>query len=125
MIYWDTSCVLKLYVSESDSSTWEERALATDEEFAASALLETELAYGLIRKEARGDIKQGAAEALLTLFRQDVERARFTLYPGKPPIINDIRPSTGCRMTNNWKTPITTTIGNRSRRLLTASFPSA
>lgn len=81
MIYWDTSAVLKLYVAESDSDLWTRHALASSDDFAASALLEAELGYGLIRKEAEGSIRRGAAEVLLDLFRKDVERTRFTLFP--------------------------------------------
>lgn len=97
MIYWDTSSVLKLYVSESDSAAWEERALTLNEEFVASALVEVELAYAMIRKEARGDIRRGAADALLAMFRRDVERGRFTLYPvGSDVMHTSIRMAIQC-----------------------------
>jgi predicted nucleic acid-binding protein len=81
LIYWDTSCALKLYVRESDSELWEERAVDCREDLVASALLEAELAYALIRKESLGDVRPGGADALLARFRRDVEWARFTLYP--------------------------------------------
>jgi len=45
VIYWDTSCVIKLYTAESDSRQWQETALDVDEEIVSSVLLETELAY--------------------------------------------------------------------------------
>ena len=81
MIYWDTSCVLKLYARESDSEAWQEHALACRDDLVASALLEAELAYALTRKERSGAIQPQAAERLLSMFRGDVEKGRFTLYP--------------------------------------------
>ena len=81
MIYWDTSCVLKLYTRESDSDRWERHAGTLDGDFIASALLETEMTCALQRKEQRGEIKRGGAEAILGLFRNDVQAGRFTLCP--------------------------------------------
>lgn len=81
MIYWDTSCVLKLYTAESDSLTWQQQALGARDEFAASALLETEMAYALEQKELRGDVRPGGAQALLRLFRRDLQAGRFALCP--------------------------------------------
>lgn len=81
MIYWDTSCLLKLYTPESDSLQWEHQALTLDDEFAASALVDTEMACALEQKEFRGETKSGSAKALLALFRNDVRKGRFVLYP--------------------------------------------
>ncbi len=81
MIYWDTSCVLKLYTAESDSGHWQNVALEQDDEMASSALLETEMAYAFEQKELRGDIKSGGAQALLRLFRRDLKDERFVLVP--------------------------------------------
>jgi predicted nucleic acid-binding protein len=81
LVYWDTSCVLKLYVSESDSDVWTRLAVSGDEDFAASALIEAELACALQHKEARGEVVPGGAAKLLGAFRRDVRAGRFTLYP--------------------------------------------
>ncbi len=81
MIYWDTSCVLKLYTAESDSAAWQETALAVGEELAASALLEAELAFALEQKESRGELKPGGAQMILRIFRSDCRDGRFILYP--------------------------------------------
>lgn len=88
MIYWDTSCVLKLYTEESDSVQWESVALTVDDDFAASALIDTELACAFEQKEFRGDIKPGAGKALLSAFRKDVRGGRFALYPVGTDVIN-------------------------------------
>lgn len=81
MIYWDTSCILKLYTAESDSSQWQKVAVGQDDELVSSALLETEMAYAFEQKEQRGDIKPGGAQALIRLFRRDMKEGRFVLYP--------------------------------------------
>lgn len=81
MIYWDTSCVLKLYTAENDSLLWQSQALTADDEFVSSVILETELVYALEQKELRGEIKQGGAKALLHIFRNDLQAERFTLFP--------------------------------------------
>lgn len=81
MIYWDTSCVLKLYAAESDSLSWQGQALAAEDELVASALVGTELAYALEQKELRGEVRPGGAQALLDVFRRDVQAGRFALYP--------------------------------------------
>jgi predicted nucleic acid-binding protein len=81
VIYWDTSCVLKLYAAESDSARWRAVAKASAEEFASSALLDLELAYALEQKEVRGELKAGAASHLLGLFREHCRSGQFILYP--------------------------------------------
>jgi predicted nucleic acid-binding protein len=81
VIYWDTSCLLKLYTDESDSMKWEHLALTVEDEFASSALVDVEMACALEHKESRREIRSGASKALLALFRKDVRLGRFALYP--------------------------------------------
>lgn len=81
MIYWDTSCVIKLYAAESDSRAWQAKALGTAEALTSSALLETELAFALHGKERRRDLVAGGAAALRRLFASDVASGRFRLFP--------------------------------------------
>ena len=81
MIYWDTSCVIKLYTEESDSALWQRVAVDGPGERVSSALLEAELAFALRQKELRQDIAAGGAAALLRIFRHDVKVGRFTLFP--------------------------------------------
>jgi predicted nucleic acid-binding protein len=81
MTYWDTSCVLKLYVSEVDSKRWQELAMAEQEPLLCSSLLLAELAFALAAKDARGDLVAGGASALRALFHDDVEKGRFRLIP--------------------------------------------
>ncbi|MCK5849397.1 MAG: type II toxin-antitoxin system VapC family toxin [Kiritimatiellae bacterium] len=79
MIYWDTSCVLKLYAPEEDSELYLNLADSTTEPFFSSEILNTELFYAFCQKELRGDIKQGWAELLHKKFCADVDGGRFVL----------------------------------------------
>lgn len=81
MIYWDTSCVIKLYAQESDSGAWEQRALDADDGLIASALMRTEAVYAFHQKEGRGEIKPGAAQALLELLDGDIDAGRYQMIP--------------------------------------------
>lgn len=81
MIYWDTSCVVKLYVAEPDSDAWEKQAFDVHGPLSSSALLEPELAFTLVRKEQEGSLHAGAATLLLRQFRDDVRCGRFRLLP--------------------------------------------
>lgn len=81
MIYWDTSCVVKLYTAESDSVLYAGRALRAAEPLAISALVEVELSFCLARKEATGDLLAGGARAVMSRFRHDVAAGRFRSFP--------------------------------------------
>lgn len=71
MIYWDTSCVLMLYVAEPDSRHWEHMAITSEDQFATSALFKAELACALHRMEQRHDVIAGGADVLLSAFDED------------------------------------------------------
>lgn len=79
MIYWDTSCVLKLYTPENDSETYLSMADESSEPLVSSEVLDTELFYALRQKEIRGDIGRGWAERLHKKFCADVEKGRLVL----------------------------------------------
>lgn len=81
MIYWDTSCVVKLYVSEPDSEQWMQLARRQASLLHSSALLETELACAFRGKEQRNEIRVGATKILMDLFHRDVQVGRFRLFP--------------------------------------------
>lgn len=79
--YWDTSCILALYVPEAISAR--AATLATEENRAltSSAILEYEMAFALYAKEARGEISKNAAGTILNKFQSDLQRGRFLLAP--------------------------------------------
>ncbi len=79
MIYWDTSCVLKLYTPEDDSGVYLSMADESSGPLFSSEVLDTELFYALCQKEIRGYIKMGWADRLHQKFRADVEKGRLVL----------------------------------------------
>ncbi len=81
MIYWDTSCLIKLYVAEIDSDQWQERLAAEAAPCLSSGLLYAELAYALHQKEIRKEIRPGSARRLFEHFERHVKQGRFELLP--------------------------------------------
>ncbi len=81
MIYWDTSCVMKLYTQESDSGFWEKHALETSCDRISSALMRAEMSFAFEQKEARGEVIPGAALALMKYLDHDISMGRFQLIP--------------------------------------------
>ncbi|OGV73380.1 MAG: hypothetical protein A3K19_24500 [Lentisphaerae bacterium RIFOXYB12_FULL_65_16] len=81
MIYWDTSCVLKLYTPEADSEAFLQRADDTELPLLSSDVLRAEVYFALCQKEIRGEIKVGSAEPLFGKFEADVTGGRFLLLP--------------------------------------------
>jgi predicted nucleic acid-binding protein len=81
VIYWDTSCVIKLYVTESDSQVWQDLLAGADEGPLSSALLSAELGFALVNKEARGELRAGGARKIQEQFARDVQKGRFRLVP--------------------------------------------
>ena len=81
MIYWDTSCVMKLYTQESDSEFWEKCALGNSAGRVSSALMRTEMSFAFEQKEARNEIFADAAEELNKQLDRDISKGRFQLIP--------------------------------------------
>ena len=81
MSYWDTSAIVKLYVSEPDSPYFLGLLVSTTEQLMSSAILMTELPCALYRKERAGDLKRGAARKVYRRFAADAESGRFLTIP--------------------------------------------
>ena len=79
VIYWDTSCVLKLYTPEADSEDHVALAERDGGQFVSGEILTTELFIAFRRKEDRGDIKPGSADILYRRFLADVHKGRLAL----------------------------------------------
>lgn len=88
MIYWDTSCVLKLYTPEPDSPAYLELVRESTEPLLSSEILSAELYCALCQKELRGDIKPGATERVYKKFLSDCEAGRWVLIPVGTDVIN-------------------------------------
>ncbi|MCX6855647.1 MAG: type II toxin-antitoxin system VapC family toxin [Verrucomicrobia bacterium] len=80
MSYWDTSCLVKLYVTETDSAQFDAYALTTSQ-MVTSEIARFEMWTTLRRKEAEGQIAPGAARALFQLFKDDVTNGEIILIP--------------------------------------------
>lgn len=79
--YWDTSCVLALYVPERISSQVSDLASAEKGPIHSSAILEFEMTFAIHAKEARGEIPSGSSKRVLSRFQNDLQRGRFLLLP--------------------------------------------
>ncbi len=79
--YWDTSCILALYVQEPISSQAARLVAAEDAALISSVILEYEMTFALFAKEAKGEIRAGGAKAVLAKFQSDLHRGRFLLAP--------------------------------------------
>src|SRR6266404_870481 len=80
MHYWDTSALVKLYVSEADSAQFVAH-LAAEGRLMSSELARWELFRVLARKEAEGLIPAGAAEVIFTKFLADIAGGKVQLAP--------------------------------------------
>ena len=79
--YWDTSCVLALYVPEEISSQATELASVEKGQIHSSSILEFEMTFAVHAKEARGEIPRGSCGRVLSQFQTDIQRGRFLLVP--------------------------------------------
>ena len=79
MQYWDTSTLLKLYVSEPDSAQF--AAHVTTSAIYSSDLARWEVLRAIVRKEIDGAIPPLSAETVFAKFRSDVKAGRIVLLP--------------------------------------------
>jgi predicted nucleic acid-binding protein len=80
MHYWDTSALLKLYVTEPDSARFRTLASATGP-VNTGDVARWELFVALERKEASGDLKPGTAHAFYSQFESDLTTGRVKILP--------------------------------------------
>jgi len=78
MRYWDTSALLKLYVTESDSTRFRAHASITGPVL-TSDIARWELFVVLHRKEAAGNITKGTAQAFYSQFEMDILAGRVVV----------------------------------------------
>ena len=78
MSYWDTSALGKLYVPESDSAAFAQRA-AGDSVIVSCQLARFEMHRIAFRKESDGLIPAGTAEEVLTHLDQDIAAGEIRL----------------------------------------------
>ena len=80
MAYWDTSALLKLYVTESDSPYFDSLA-ETSEPIFSSEIVIPETLCALHRKEHSGDLRRGGARTVFRKFSADIDAGRIVTIP--------------------------------------------
>jgi predicted nucleic acid-binding protein len=78
MAYWDTSCLLKLYLVESDSPKFRRHA-AANSVIVTSEIARFELYAAARRKEALGELRAGGAKLALAAFDRDVFSGKIAI----------------------------------------------
>ena len=81
MNYWDTSCLLKLYVHEADSPVYLDLLKRQATPIITSVLAEVEFVFALSRKEADGYVKKGATQNLMQAMRNHAAQGKIRLVP--------------------------------------------
>ena len=81
MSYWDTACLVKLYVSEPNSAEFEAYAATLDERPVTGEFARLELWTVLRRKEAESSLASGEARQLLDVFEENAARGLTQLVP--------------------------------------------
>lgn len=91
MNYWDTSALLKLYISEPDSPYFLELISRSEEPIVSCNISEVEVLCGIYRKEQAGDLKPGSADALVEEFLSDIAAGRIITLPYGTDTIEEVR----------------------------------
>jgi predicted nucleic acid-binding protein len=86
MAYWDTSCLLKLYVTEPDSPVFTAYILA-GATVVTSVIARLELWATLRRKESEGSLPAGAAKQAMSVYDADVSAGLIRADPLSDAII--------------------------------------
>jgi len=79
--YWDTSCILALYVTEPLSRQIAALASKEKQALTSSVILEYEMTFAIHAKEAKGEIPTDSASRILEKFQSDLRKGRFLLAP--------------------------------------------
>jgi predicted nucleic acid-binding protein len=81
LTYWDTSALIKLYVSEADSAYFYTLALRDDDIMLTAEITVTEMLTSLYRKEFVGELKKDGATKLFEHFKTQLESGRIVIAP--------------------------------------------
>lgn len=79
MSYWDTSCLLKLYLVEADSDRFRTYAAASSSVIVTSEIARFELYAAARRKEALGDLLASGAKLALAKFDEHVANGQIVI----------------------------------------------
>ena len=81
MNYWDTSALLKLYVSEPDSTYFVNLVSSSSGPLITSEIARIEIYCALSRKQLAGELGKGAADLLSSRFHGDTDSGRIITVP--------------------------------------------
>ena len=79
--YWDTSCVLPLYIPEAGSADLSELAGSQSEPLTSSQILGFEVLFAVHARVARKEIPESFASKVQRKFLSDLDAGRFLLIP--------------------------------------------
>jgi predicted nucleic acid-binding protein len=88
MVYWDTSALLKLYVSEPESAKLAELASAKGP-ILSSAIAPVEMMCALTRKEGSGEMTRGGAREVFALIGRHLAAGRISLIPFGDDVVRE------------------------------------
>lgn len=80
-VYWDTSCILKLYCRESDSGSYLNQVEQSAAPLVTSSLTSVELYFALLQKETRAETGGKAAHDLFRDFDNDLAQGLVVQIP--------------------------------------------
>lgn len=87
MNYWDTSSLIKLYISESDSSYFLNLAKNSQSPLMSSDVSRQEILCTLYRKEQTKELKANAAQKLFAKFLADESKGRILIIPNGRDVV--------------------------------------
>jgi predicted nucleic acid-binding protein len=79
--YWDTSCILPLYIPEPDSAALAELAGSADGPITSSQILAFEFLFAVQARVSRRQIPKEFAAKVQRKFLADVDAGRFLIIP--------------------------------------------
>ncbi len=88
--YWDTSCVLPLYIPERGSAALSELAGAQSEPLASSQILGFEFLFAVNARVTRKEISASFAAKVQRKFLSDLGAERFLLVPLGEELLNQV-----------------------------------
>lgn len=80
-VYWDTSCLLKLYCREPDSEEYLKRMERNTEPLFTSSITLTELYFALLQKESRSETGSEKAKDIYKDFEADLSQGLIIQIP--------------------------------------------
>ena len=88
--YWDTSCVLPLYIPEPGSAELSELAGSQSEPLTSSQVLGFEFLFAVNARVIRKEISASFAAKVQRKFLSDLDAARFLLVPLGEELLNQV-----------------------------------